>query len=111
MDYLQEVQRGEERAVLVSLQAPRLASLFVEYGLTVRTEVPAATAPPADAVTLLHGAAPQGWRLRRPQGDVLLLTDTEVFGFRQAAPRAAACGAQAHRLPRRAQVGRLRGAH
>ena len=92
MDYLQEVQQGEERAVLVSLQAPRLASLFVEYGLTVRTEVPAATAPPADAVTLLHGAAPQGWRLRRPQGDVLLLTDTEVFGFakqRRAQPRAA----------------------
>ncbi len=95
--------------VLVTLQAPRLLELCQEAGLPVRQS--ASGGPPASqpagppAVTLVHGAAPEGWRLpgapspeatRAPSPEatrapspkatmtpppLLLLTDREIFGF------------------------------
>ena len=82
-----------QRTVVVSLQAPRLTSLFVEHGLAVTGAQALTDEPTPGIITLLHGTAPHGWRLRadgaRPVNTVLL-TDTEIFGFakqRRATPR------------------------
>ena len=63
------------RTVLITQQAPRLVSLFAEHDLA------AGVTPDGTSLTVLHGSAPQGWRLQRDQDPLTLLTDAEIFGF------------------------------
>ena len=74
--------RGEgRRTVIVSLQSPRLAELFEGEGIPASQEAALSSLPGAGAVRLIRGSVPHGWALPAAGGDVVLLSDTEVFGF------------------------------
>ena len=72
---LSRPRTSRTRTVLITQQAPRLVSLFAEHSLAV------GVTPDGTALTVLHGSAPQGWRLQRDQDPLTLLTDAEIFGF------------------------------
>jgi transcription-repair coupling factor (superfamily II helicase) len=73
--------RAGWRVLLVSQQSPRLAELFQSEGLDPR--IPLDSLPPAGSLRLLSGSLAHGWSLHQPGGgsDLLLLTDSEIFGF------------------------------
>ena len=74
--------RGEgRRTVIVSLQSPRLAELFEGEGIPASQEAALSSLPGAGAVRLIRGSVPHGWALPAAGGGVVLLSDTEVFGF------------------------------
>ena len=74
--------RGEgRRTVIVSLQSPRLAELFEGEGIPASQEMSLSSLPGPGAVRLIRGSVPHGWSLPAAGGDVVLLSDTEVFGF------------------------------
>ena len=74
--------RGEgRRTVIVSLQSPRLAELFEGEGIPASQEAALSSLPGTGAVRLIRGSIPHGWALPAEGGDVVLLSDTEVFGF------------------------------
>jgi transcription-repair coupling factor (superfamily II helicase) len=86
---------ARQRVVIVSQQAARLAELFGERDLPVGRVADVDEAPPAGTLTLVQGAATEGFQLADgPDGGLLLLTDYEVFGWtkprRAMRPRAAA---------------------
>jgi len=71
--------RAGWRVVVVSQQAPRLAELFASEGLD--PAAPLDRLPPEGSLRLLNGSLPHGWSLQTPDGNLLLLTDNEIFGF------------------------------
>ena len=71
--------RAGWRVVIVSQQASRLAELFRGEGLDAA--IPLDSTPPPGSLRLLTGSLPQGWALRSPDSELLLLTDNEIFGF------------------------------
>lgn len=80
-----------QRTVIVSRQAQRLSNWFEESGVQAAQTDGLSEAPPVGSLTLVHGGLAQGWRMGRPasgdpiSSELLLLTDTEVFGW--AKPR------------------------
>ena len=96
---LQQVQayhQGGERVVIVSRQAPRLAELFAESGVTVGVQTAVAETPSKPSVSLIQGHFDEGWQLSDGAYTLTLLTDSEIFGWgkayrrRSVRPRAAA---------------------
>ncbi len=71
--------RAGWRVVIVSQQGARLAELFQSEGLDAA--VPLDRMPPPGSLRLLTGSLPRGWALRGDETELLLLTDTEIFGF------------------------------
>ena len=94
-DALRKSRREQrERVVVVSSRAPRLAELWREQEGFVPTLDSLETPPAPGSLCIVNGALQEGWRLRSPDGDLLLLSDQEIFGWsrpeprrRQAAPR------------------------
>lgn len=79
-DCLQLLRDGE-RVVVVSQQARRLEDLFRERDLYVGVQT-GVTGPPApSSLTLVQGSLGEGFRLSLSAGDLVLLTDSEVFGW------------------------------
>ncbi len=73
--------RAGARVVLVTQQAARLAELFGEEGAPVAV-VRAVRAPvPPGSLVVVQGTLRHGWQLERSDGALLLLTDSELFGF------------------------------
>ena len=95
LDALRRSRREErERIVVVTAQAPRLAELWREQQSFIPTLNVLDEAPAAGSLCLVNGALQEGWRLHDADGDLLLLSDQEIFGWsrpeprrRQAAPR------------------------
>jgi transcription-repair coupling factor (superfamily II helicase) len=94
-DCLQSKATGQ-RIVIVSRQAQRLSTWFEEAGEPITPTETLAELPPPGSLTLAHGGLAEGWalaeRTTREAGPVLgpglslvLLTDTEIFGW--AKPR------------------------
>jgi transcription-repair coupling factor (superfamily II helicase) len=88
IDDLQRAQLDGHQVALVSMQAPRLAELFMEHGVAIQTVDTLQTAPEPGVITIARGSAPHGWRLPLATGDsttpdraLIFLTDTEIFGF------------------------------
>ena len=81
MDRVQDWRGEGRRTVIVSLQSPRLAELFEGEGIPAAQEAALSSLPGAGAVRLIRGSVPHGWALPAEGGDVVLLSDTEVFGF------------------------------
>jgi len=81
-----ELRDDARRVVLVTRQAERLVDLLHEERITapVRTEVP--TAPGRASVTVVDGIVAEGWAL--PSAGLLVLSDTELFGWARARRRA-----------------------
>jgi len=75
----------------VSQQAARLADLFAEQDVSAGPSVAVEEPPPPGGLAVVQGSLPGGWIVSGPDSEeVLLLTDTEIFGFtkqRRAAPR------------------------
>ena len=76
------------RVVMVSRQAPRLAELSEEWGITVQP-VEDVTEPPAEgSLTLLQGSLTSGWQMQHnDERRTVLLTDGEIFGWVKPEPR------------------------
>ena len=93
---IDDLQRAlvEKRAITVfSLQAPRLAGIFVEHGLPVERHEAHDGMLATDRINVIQGSLPEGWRLSTTNGsaDLMLLTDAEIFGFaKQRRPAARA---------------------
>ncbi len=94
-DCLQARESGE-RTVIVSRQAQRLANWFEEAGESIAPTESLAEVPPAGSLVLVSGALAEGWVLGEPASNrfalaepapprIVLLTDTEIFGW--AKPR------------------------
>jgi transcription-repair coupling factor (superfamily II helicase) len=83
-------RRSGRRCVIVSQQAARLTDLFAEQDISVGPSPGVVGEPPAGSVVVVQGSLPGGWLLAVESQEVMLLTDTEVFGFtkqRRAPPR------------------------
>ncbi len=80
--------------IIVSRQAQRLAELFTEAGYPVTPGDGVPVLPPSGSITLIAGSLDEGWVLqeqgpRRPgELTLVLLTDTEVFGWARPKQRA-----------------------
>jgi transcription-repair coupling factor (superfamily II helicase) len=87
--------RAGWRVVIVSQQSSRLAELFESEGLDA--SAPLNGIPPAGSLRLVTGPLTQGWSIRLPDIELLLLTDSEIFGFskQRRAVRRAATGREA----------------
>ncbi len=73
--------RGGGRLVMVTQQAPRLSELLTAEGLMAGIGRQIDAPPPPGSLTLLQGSLPHGWSLPLADGLLLLITDSEVFGF------------------------------
>ena len=81
MDRVRGWRADGRRTVIVSLQSPRLAELFEGEGIPAGRAASLTALPGAGDVRLIRGSIPHGWALPAEGGDVVLLSDTEVFGF------------------------------
>ncbi|RME81163.1 MAG: transcription-repair coupling factor [Caldilineae bacterium] len=81
---LQQVEQFRQqgaRVVLISRQAPRLADLFDEAGVTLGVQYELTTVPSPGSITLLQGQFDEGWRFGNGEMALHLFTDAEVFGW------------------------------
>ena len=80
-----------QRGVVISRQVQRLADLFGASGAPAPVQQSIEAPPPPGTLTLVHGAFPEGWTLAGgrdlSEPDVVLLTDTEIFGTSRPEPR------------------------
>jgi len=87
MDALHTMLNEGKRVVIASQQAPRLAEVFSEYGLPLHESVQITSAPAPGELAIIRAAVPSGWRLPAASGsedgDTVLITDTEIFGFQK----------------------------
>jgi transcription-repair coupling factor (superfamily II helicase) len=77
-------QRSGERIVLVSQQSQRLSELFDQAGRTAPPVDDIEDTPRPGSLSIVHGSLPHGWSM--PE-HLLLLTDSELFGFMKRARR------------------------
>ncbi len=73
--------RAGTRVVLVTQQAARLAELFGEEGLSTAVVREVREPEPPGSLVIVQGTLRHGWQFDRPDGALLLLTDSELFGF------------------------------
>jgi transcription-repair coupling factor (superfamily II helicase) len=73
--------RAGTRVVLVTQQAARLAELFGEEGVLVAVVRAVREPVPPGTLAIVQGPLHHGWQFNRPDGALLLLTDSELFGF------------------------------
>lgn len=84
-DDVRRNQRAGGRTVVVSRQTARLHNLLRELGIDARPVAGIEETPPAGSLTLVQGSLAEGWSLR--QGELTMLTDAEIFGWRRSQPR------------------------
>lgn len=70
--------KQEERIMVISHQASRLSEFLLEHDIPVPVINQIERLPPPGSITLLRGSLAEGWTVK---GSLILLTDTEVFGF------------------------------
>jgi transcription-repair coupling factor (superfamily II helicase) len=71
-----------KRVVILTQQAARLAELFGEQNVLATIAEDIDEPPPGGLLTLIQGGGHEGFRLiDLPDGELLLLTDLEVFGW------------------------------
>ncbi len=73
-----EMTKQGHRLVLISHQASRLSELLDEADIIAPPMTEISQAPPPGSLTLLQGLLAEGWIMN---GDTLILTDAEIFGF------------------------------
>jgi transcription-repair coupling factor (superfamily II helicase) len=95
-DVTEAVAAGQA-SVIVSRQAPRLAELLADAGLSVAPTEQLLAAPGPGGLALVHGALAAGWALAQGQGGLTVLTDHELFGWRMPHRRRASRPSRASR--------------
>ncbi|MBN1374965.1 MAG: transcription-repair coupling factor [Dehalococcoidia bacterium] len=78
MDNLPDLRADNNRVLIASMQADRVRELLLEHGLDVYPIKSLEEVPPEGALTLLQGSVNGGWRI---EGEMLFLTDLELFGI------------------------------
>jgi transcription-repair coupling factor (superfamily II helicase) len=73
--------RAGMRVVLVTQQAARLAELFGEEGMPAAVVREVREPEPPGSLVIVQGTLRHGWQFDRSDGALLLLTDSELFGF------------------------------
>ena len=87
LDALRHARRDErERIVVVTAQAPRLAGLWQEQASFIPTLDTLDETPQPGSLCFVNGSLQEGWRLRHAAGDLLLLSDQEIFGWSRPEP-------------------------
>ena len=71
---------GKTRLVLASTHAARLSSVLKDAGYAVASQEDLPETPREGALTLVREALREGFRLSTDAGDVVVLTDVELFG-------------------------------
>lgn len=87
VDYLVDLRLNDRPAVVVTRQAQRLAELWGQQDSYLAPVETVRTPAEAGALQFVEGALTEGWILRRAEGDLHLLTDAEIFGWRRPEPR------------------------
>ncbi len=87
LDYLFELRYGGQPTVVVTRQAERLAELWGQQDTYLAPTDSVDSLAETGARQFVEGALAEGWILRRPDGDVHLLTDAEIFGWKRPEPR------------------------
>jgi transcription-repair coupling factor (superfamily II helicase) len=81
-----ELRDDERRVVLITRQAQRLADLLREERINTYASDGLPEPPERGSVSLIDGIVGEGWAL--PQAGLLVLSDTEIFGWARARRRA-----------------------
>ena len=87
---IKEELRGGKIVVLASRHARRLAEILSEADIGSVVAGDGSPCLESGRVVIVPGSLEQGWRLTLPQGEVILLTDLEIFGTakeRRSRPR------------------------
>ena len=87
LDYLFELRYSGQPTVVVTRQAERLAELWGQQDTYLAPTDSVDSLAETGALQFVEGALAEGWILRRPDGDVHLLTDAEIFGWKRPEPR------------------------
>ncbi len=88
LDALRKSRREErERIVVVTAQAARLAELWREQESFIPTLNTLEEPPSPGSLCFVNGALQEGWMMRSADGDLLLLSDQEIFGWSRPEPR------------------------
>lgn len=82
-----QMRRDGGRVVVVTQQTARVSDLWQEQEAFLPTLRAVPEAPPPQTLALVDGTLREGWRLRRDDGAVHLLTDAEIFGWNRPEPR------------------------
>ena len=82
-----------QKVVVVSLHARRLSEILSQEGVGATILADLSSMPTTGSLSLVNASLREGWTLPMKDSQVVLLTDTEVFG-----------SAKERRLPRRAPV-------
>jgi transcription-repair coupling factor (superfamily II helicase) len=77
-DSLPELRTENNRVLIVSMQAERVRELLLDHGVEVYPQVSLQQLPVVGSLTLIQGSINGGWRI---PGEMLLLTDYELFGI------------------------------
>ncbi len=87
----QNFQQRGERVVIVTRQAPRLAEILTDQGITANLAEELEESPPPRSLTLIQGTLAEGWTLSATPTVAAchLLTDAEIFGWVRPKPRRA----------------------
>jgi transcription-repair coupling factor (superfamily II helicase) len=97
IDAVQTAERGHA-VVIVSRQAPRFAEVMGDVGPSLAALVHLDQAPGPGGIALVHGALPGGWTLHGGGGDLVVLSDHELFGWRMPHRRRRARSSEASRV-------------
>jgi transcription-repair coupling factor (superfamily II helicase) len=104
MQSLPELRSENKRILIVSQQAERIKELFLEHGIEVYPATELAALPGEGSLTLMKGSLDGGWRL---SGELLLLSDVELFGIIKQRRATKARPVRHHRLLNDISVGDL----
>jgi transcription-repair coupling factor (superfamily II helicase) len=78
MENLPALRRENNRVLLISLQADRIREMLHEHDIEVYPSSALEQLPAAGSLTLVQGSVDGGWRVK---GEILVLTDVELFGI------------------------------
>ncbi len=87
VEQVEEVQATGSRVVMVTRQAARLSELFHEHGHAIGVSLDVPEMPPAASISLVQGQFDEGWRFGNGVSELVILTDTEIFGWGKARMR------------------------
>jgi transcription-repair coupling factor (superfamily II helicase) len=88
LDQLQNLSREEEKAIVVTRQAQRVAELWGERKTFIQPYEAIDDWKPLEPVTFVEGELAEGWSLRRDDVEKIhLVTDAEIFGWKRPEPR------------------------
>ncbi|MCL6431175.1 MAG: transcription-repair coupling factor, partial [Anaerolineae bacterium] len=85
LDDVRKALRSGGRAAVVSRQTARLRELMRELDFEASPAQEIEVTPPPGSLTLVQGTLSEGWSLAGDQ--LVVLTDTELFGWRRTLPR------------------------